>query len=181
MWSLFSHSWRTWRHAPAVAILAISALALGVTATTAMYTFIQAVLLNPLPYANPDRYLAVLSKWRVVGGIPLEGSWSYPNCVDFEKRNRTMAALGCISYQAENLAIGKQTRFADGRGVTPSLMQALGAPLEMGSWFTGAPADLHSAVISDSLWRQFGAPRDIVGKQIALNSVPYVIRGVAKP
>jgi putative ABC transport system permease protein len=60
-------------------------------------------------------------------------------------------------------------------------MQALQVPLEMGSWFTGAPADLHSAVISDSLWRQFGAPRDIVGKQIALNSVPYVVRGVAKP
>ena len=73
MWSLFSHSWRTWRHAPAVAILAISALALGITATTAIYTFIQAVLLNPLPYANPDRYLVVLSKWRGIG----EGSWSY--------------------------------------------------------------------------------------------------------
>jgi predicted permease len=177
MLSLFSHSWRTWRHAPAVAILAISALALGVTATTAIYTFIQAVLLNPLPYANPDRYLVVLSKWRGIG----ESAWSYANCIDFERRNRTMAALGCISNQAENLAIGKQTHYAEGRGVTPSLIQALGAPLEMGSWFTGAPADLHSAVISESVWRQLGAPRDIVGKQITLNSVPYVVRGVAKP
>jgi hypothetical protein len=119
MLSFFGHSWRTWRHAPAVAILAISALALGVTATTAIYTFIQAVLLKPLPYANPDRYVVVLSKWR---GIALEGSWSYPNCVDFEQRNRTMAALGCISFQAENLAIGKQTRYAEGRGVAPLLM-----------------------------------------------------------
>ena len=118
MWALFSHSWRTWRHAPAVAILAVSALALGVTATTAIYTIIQAVLLNPLPYANPDRYLTVLSKWRGIG----EGSWSYLNCIDFERRNRTMAALGCISNQAENLAIGKQTHYAEGRGVTPSLI-----------------------------------------------------------
>ncbi|HMJ62525.1 MAG TPA: ABC transporter permease, partial [Bryobacteraceae bacterium] len=178
MLSLFSHSWRTWRHAPAVAILAISALALGVTATTAMYTFIQAVLLNPLPYANPDRYLTVLSTWR---GLTVGSMWSYPNCVDFERRNRTMAALGCVGAQAENLAFGKQTRFAQGNGVTPSLIQALGVPLEMGSWFTDAPTDLHSAVISDNVWRQFGAPRDIVGKHIALNSVPYVIRGVAKP
>src|SRR5256885_1680508 len=113
MWSLLSHSWRTWRHAPAVAILAISALALGVTATTAMYTFIQAVLLNPLPYANPNRYLTVLSTWR---GLAVGSSWSYPNCVDFEKRNRTMAALGCVGAQAENLAFGKQTRFAQGNG-----------------------------------------------------------------
>jgi len=77
----------------------------------------------------------------------------------FQQRNRTMAALGCITYQAENLAIGKQTRFALGNGVTPLLIQALGVPLEMGSWFTGAPADLHSTVLSDSLWRQFGRPR----------------------
>ncbi len=131
MLSLVNHSWRTWRHAPAVAILAISALALGVTATTAIYTFIQAVLLRPLPYANPDRYLVVLSKWR---GIALEGSWSYPNCVDFERRNRTMAALGCLSYQAENLALGKQTRFAQGNGVSPLLIRALGVPLEMGTY-----------------------------------------------
>lgn len=178
MLSLFSHSWRTWRHAPAVAILAISALALGVTATTAIYTFIQAVLLKPLPYANPDRYLMVLSKWR---GVALEGSWSYPGCVDFQKRNRTMTALGCLSFQAENLAVGKQTRFAQGNGVMPGVMQALGVPLETGSWFTGAPADLHSVVNSDKVWRQFGAPAGIVGKQISLNSVPYVVKGVAKP
>jgi putative ABC transport system permease protein len=178
MVSLLSHSWRTWRHAPAVALLAISALALGVAATSSIYTFIQAVLLNPLPYANPDRYLIVLSKWR---GISLEGSWSYPGCIDFQQRNRTMAALGCISFQAENLAIGKQTLYAEGRGVTPALILSLQVPLERGSWFTSAPADLHSAVISDKLWRQLAVPGDIVGKQITLNSVPYVVRGVAKP
>ncbi len=177
MLSLFTRSWRTWRHAPAVAILAIAALALGLTATTAIYTFIQAVLLKPLPYANPERFLMVLSKWR---GVALEGSWSYPDCVDFQKRNRTMAALGCLSFQAENLAIGKQARFAQGAGVMPGVMQALGVPLEMGTWFTGAPADLHSTVISDKVWHQFGAPADIVGKQITLNSVPYMVRGVAK-
>jgi putative ABC transport system permease protein len=178
MLSLFSHSWRAWRHAPGVAILSISALALGVTATTAIYTFIQAVLMKPLPYAGPDRYLVVLSKWR---GIGLEGSWSYPNCVDFEKRNRTMAALGCISYDAENMAMGKQTRYADGRGVNPALAQALGVPLERGTWFTSSTNDVHSAVIADSLWHKFGAPADIIGKQITLNSVPYLVRGVAQP
>ncbi len=178
MLSLFTHSWRTWKHAPAVALLAASALALGVTATTAIYTFIQAVLLKPLPYANPDRYLLVHSRWR---GTALEGAWSYPNCVDFERRSRTMAVLGCVSYQAENLAIGKQTRYAQGSGVNPLLMQSLGVLLQSGSWFTDAPADLRSAVISDHLWREFGSPPDIVGKQITLNSVPYVVKGVAKP
>lgn len=106
MSSLFTQAWRTWRHAPGVAILAISALALGVAATTAIYTFIEAVLLKPLPYANPDRYVLVLSKWR---GTALEGAWSYPGCVDFQRRNRTMAALGCISFQSENLATGRET------------------------------------------------------------------------
>ena len=111
----------------------------------------------------------------------MEGSWSYPNCIDFQKRNQTMAALGCVAYQAENLALGNQTRYAQGNGVTPLLIQALGVPVEMGSWFSDSPTDLRSTVISYSLWQQFGAPHDIVGKQITLNSVPYVVKGVAKP
>jgi predicted permease len=176
--SLFSHSWRSWRHAPAIAILAASALALGVTATTAIYTFIEAVLLKPLPYADPDRYVIPLSAWR---GTTLQSSWSYPNCVDFEQRNRTMEAFGCLSYQAENVATGKQTRYAQGAGVNPLLMQAFRVPLQIGSWFNNTRADLRSAVISDRLWHELGAPADIVGKQITLNSVPYVVKGVAKP
>jgi predicted permease len=176
--SLLSHSWRTWRHAPATAVLAASALAFGITATIAIYTFIQAVLLKPLPYANPDRYVVLLSKWV---GTTVEGSWSYPECLDFAQRNRTMAAVGCASFQPENVALGTSALYAQGNGVTPSLMQSLGVPLEMGSWFTDAPADLYSAVISDHLWHELGAPADIIGKRTTLNSVPYVVKGVAKP
>lgn len=161
-----------------MAILAASALALGVTATTAIYTFIQAVLLKPLPYANSDRYVEVISKWRLVDA---QGSWSYPNCVDFRQRNRTMAALGCLSFEAENLAFGNQTRYAQADGVDPLFMHSLGVPLAIGSWFDDAPTDVHTAVISDHLWHEFGAPPDIVGKQITLNSVPFVVKGVAKP
>ncbi|HEY3458736.1 MAG TPA: SpoIIE family protein phosphatase [Bryobacteraceae bacterium] len=178
MLPLFSHSWRSWRRAPVIAILASSALALGITATIAIYTFIQAVLLKPLAYADPDRYVIPLSVWR---GITPWGSWSYPDCVDFEQRNRTMAAFGCLSYQAENVAIGKQIRYAQGIAVNPLLMHALGAPLQTGFWFNNTPADLRSAVISDHLWHELGAPGDIVGKKISLNSVPYAIKGVAKP
>ncbi len=178
MWSLLSHSWRSWRHAPVLALLTASTLALGVTATTAIYTFIEAVLLKPLPYADPDRYVVPLSVWR---GITPWGSWSYPDCVDFEQRNRTMQVFGCLSYQAENLAMGKQTRYAQGIAVNPLLMQALGVPLQTGSWFNNTPADLRSVVISDHLWHELGASGDIVGKKILLNSVPYAIKGVARP
>jgi hypothetical protein len=125
MVSLLTNSWRTWRHAPGAAILAMSALALGVAATTAIYTFIQVVLLKPLSYENSGRYVVVLSKWQ---GVAMERSWSYPNCIDFQKRNRTMAALGCVAYQAENLALGNQTRYPQGNGVTPLLIQALVCP-----------------------------------------------------
>jgi predicted permease len=176
MFSLLTQAWRTWRHAPGVAVLAVAALALGVAATIAIYTFIESVLLKPLPYADPDRYVMVLSKWR---GTSLEGSWSYPGCVDFGKRNRTMAALGCIAFQEENLAFGKQTRYATGRAVSPRLVASLGVAPVMGRWFSDADADAHTAVISAQLWRELGAPNDIIGKQVSLNSVPYVVKGVA--
>jgi putative ABC transport system permease protein len=180
---LLSHSWRTWKHAPGVAILAISALALGIAATTAMYTFIQAVLLNPLPFSDPDRYVVVLSQWRglQLNGVELNAGWSYPNCIDFEKRNRTMSAFSCYSSQAENLAMGKRTSFGQGKGVNPKLMQALGVPLAKGSWFSDNSGDTYTVVISDKTWRQLGSPEDIVGKSISLNSTPYVVKGVAKP
>ncbi len=175
---LLTHTWRTWKHAPAVAVLAIAALAVGVTATTAIYTFIQAILLNPLPFANPDRYLLVRSTYR---GTTLEGSWSYPNCVDFEKRNRTLAVLGCVSYRGANLTFDRHTVFAQGIGVAPALIRSLGVPLERGSWFTDSPTDLHTVVLSDRLWRKLGSPTDIVGKSVTANSVAYVVAGVAQP
>lgn len=65
--------------------------------------------------------------------------------------------------------------------MTPSLIHALGVPPERGTWFTDAPEDIHSAVISDKLWRELGSPSDIVGKPITLNAVSYVIKGVAQP
>ncbi len=177
MLSLVVQGWRSWLHAKSVAVLAILALALGVGSATAIYTVVQSVLLNPLPYANPDRYLTVLGTWR---GLPdAKSAWSYPNCIDFEHRAHTVESLGCVSNRDYNLVLGDQAIHAESEQVSPSFVRSLGVPLQSGSWFSSSPSDLHTAVISHSLWTRIGSPTNPAGKRLFINSIPYAIAGVA--
>ena len=179
MLALLAYGWRTWKHAPAVAILAIAALAIGVSSTTAIYTFIEAVLLRPLPYANPDRYLQVDSTYRSIPG--LVGSWSYPDCVDYSRRNHTMAVLGCMSFLSQNLTIANRSIHASGIAVTPALVRSLGVPLDQGSWFDETPQDGHAVVVSSRLWQRAGAgsPVHSIGTRLMINAVPFTLKGIA--
>ncbi|MDQ2844657.1 MAG: hypothetical protein M3Y72_27155 [Acidobacteriota bacterium] len=110
------HAWRSWKSAKGTGLLAIAGLALGIGSTTAIYTVVQTVLLNPLPFANPGRYLAVLATWRGLPGAI--SAWSYPNCADFTASTDTRClwlrsgqTLQCrlgISYHL----CGRRTDFA---------------------------------------------------------------------
>ncbi|MDQ2844658.1 MAG: ABC transporter permease [Acidobacteriota bacterium] len=63
--------------------------------------------------------------------------------------------------------------------ISPAFIRSLRVPLRMGSWFDASPADLHSAVISESLWRRIGSDPAIIGKSLIINAVPYTVVGVA--
>ncbi len=177
MLPLVVQGWRSWLHAKSVAVLAILALSLGIGSATAIYTVVQSVLLNPLPYANPERYLTVIGTWR---GLPdAKSAWSYPNCLDFANRAHTLESLGCASNRDYNLVLGDQAIHAESEQVSPSFVRSLGVPLQSGSWFSVSPNDLHTAVISDSLWKKIGSPPNPAGKRLLINSIPYTIAGVA--
>ena len=177
MLSLVVQGWRSWLHAKSVAVLAILALAIGIGSATAIYTVVQSVLLNPLPYPNPDRYLSVIGSWR---GLPdSKTAWSYPNCMDFQRRARTVESLGCVSNRDYNLVLGDQAIHAESEQVSPSFVRSLGVTLQSGSWFSSSPRDLHSAVISNSLWKRIGSPLNPAGQRLFINSIPYTVVGVA--
>ena len=80
--SLVLHGWRSWQRARGIALLAVAALALGIGSTTAIYTLVQGVLLNPLPYADADRYYSVLGGWREPDVIRISPAPLYNNHED---------------------------------------------------------------------------------------------------
>ena len=170
------HGWRAWKSARGIAILAIAALAIGIGSTTAIFTVVHAVLLNPLPYTNPDRYYNVFFAWRAHPGW--WSTTSYPDYLDYASQLRTVDAYGCNSTGNVNVSLNGQAVHVTGTQAAPALLQSLGISPVMGRWFDAGRDGLKVAVISDGLWRRFGADPAILGKNITVDSQPYAVLGV---
>src|SRR5690348_5436773 len=100
MFPLLIHGLRSWKNAKGIALLSIAAMAIGIGSTTAIYTVIQAVLLNPLPYSGPDRYYFVYRNWRT--NPQRLTIYSYPASIETGERIRTTDAFGCLSTGESN-------------------------------------------------------------------------------
>jgi putative ABC transport system permease protein len=179
MLSSLLHGWRSWKSARGVGWLAVAALAIGIGSTTAIYSVVQAVLLNPLPYANPDRYFLMLGYWR-----PRPGAWtinSYPDALDYAAQAQSFDAFGCDSTSNFNLTFNHEPVRVRGTQVTGTLMRSTGISPVMGRWFDDADENSGAArgvVLSASLWKRFGSDPNILGKPLVINGEPYVVSGV---
>jgi len=174
-----------WR-APGFAAVALIALALGIGATTAIFSVVDAVLLKPLPFRDPSRVLVIWEK------NPAQNKYRLfvapANFVEWQKRSRTteMAALQDVSV---NLTGGPNGHIDPeelrGERVSAGLFPLLGVQPVLGRAFRpdeDQPGRAFSALLSDSLWRRrFGADRAIVGKTIRLRDQPYTVTGVLPP
>jgi putative ABC transport system permease protein len=165
---------------PGFATVAVLTLALGIGASTTVFTVVNAVCLKPLPYEHPDRLLAVeLLNTR---DAPAPGNLSYPDFFDFRQRNHVFDHF--VTGRDVNLTL---TGFGppmqlDGQMVTWDLFSALGKQPELGRGFLPgeeAPGT-HVVVLSHEFWQtQFGSDRNIIGRTIDLNREPYTVVGVA--
>lgn len=155
---------------PAFSAIAIITLALGIGANTAIFSVINAVLLRPLPYAEPDRL------------ITFRSNQSAPDLADVEARTRTFTKLGGEVLAPLDYTAGSEpVQFQVGQ-VTGGYFETLGINPERGRAITheddrsGAP---FVVVLSHSLWqRQFGGDTQILGKTIPLSGNSYTIIGV---
>ncbi|HEX4309596.1 MAG TPA: ABC transporter permease, partial [Acidobacteriaceae bacterium] len=125
----FRFSIRQLRKSPSFAIAAIVTLALGIGATTAIFSLVNAVLLKPLPFPEPDRLLSVKQEDHEGGAVAPE-ALSYPDYFDWRAQNRTMSGLA--SYTGENLTLtglGEAEQLS-GQAVSSNFFQVLGvAPM----------------------------------------------------
>ncbi len=163
---------------PGFTVIAILTLALGIGANTALFSIVNGVLLNPLPYPNPDQlvWLAESKPNFATGSI------SFPNFQDWQKNNQTFTSMGLsrgYSYNLTGLGEAEQLR---ARLISSDFFGVLGVNPALGRSFVSGEDAIGAApiaMISGGLWkRKFGGSPEVLGKSLTLNGKDYSIVGV---
>ena len=167
--------------APAFTIVAGATLALGIGATTAIFSVVNGVLLRPLPYPQPDKLV------RVHEVVPQYGLFSVApaNFFDWRQQNQVFERIAAYSPTSATLLRDNGPERIQGMLVSWDLFQTLGASPALGSSFSAdqdKPGGNDVVVISDAMWRQdFGGEGGIVGRAVNLNGTPVTVIGVMPP
>jgi len=165
---------------PGFSFIAIATIALGVGATTAIYSVIDATLLHPLPYRNPAELV------RIVDDLPGVGAQdvgiSIPEWRDLESSGIFQSVSISSTGADVNLTGGAQPERLGFKHVTPNYFAVLGVDAQLGRTFDphdATPGYNLEVVISDGLWRrEFGADPHIIGKALRLDNDVYNLVGV---
>ncbi len=166
---------------PGFALTTVLTLALGIGATTAIFSLINAVLLRPLPFPDPDRLMWAMALDSSAGKPGLPSNISYPDFFDWRARNHSFEALACYRRNGHSLTGSGTPQQLEGQTVSSDLLRALGVRPILGRGFVLADEKpgTHVALLSHELWQStFGGASDIVGRAIALDGVSYTVIGV---
>jgi macrolide transport system ATP-binding/permease protein len=170
---------RQLRKSPAFTLAAVVTLALGIGANATVFTWLKAVIFNPLPGVEAGNLVSV--RWRSAQGN--NASFSWPDFVDIRSRNQTLQGLAVGRMTAMSLGAGNQAERVWGMLVSANYFDTLGVKPALGRTFAGEedrnPGGHPIAVISHHLWQtRFGGDAAIVGRQVLLNKQNFTIVGV---
>ena len=156
-------------------------VAVGIGGTTAIFSVVNAVLLRPLPFHEPDRLMQVAEKNDALR-LPAFGA-SALNYLSWKEQTHTFDQLGAIQFATYTLSGHGDPETYTGNAISPSLIPLLGLQPLMGRAFTDADATIGAApvaLISETLWRRrFGGDSSVVGRPAMLNGMGYTVIGVA--
>jgi putative ABC transport system permease protein len=181
---------RTLLKAPVFTLVAITTLALGIGANTAIFTLVNGLLLKPLPFAEPDRLMLVhLTRpdEEAGPGVYREMVWSYPKYLMFEKQQQAFERHALFAHREYTLTgAGGEPERLRGEIIGAQYLRTLGVSPHAGRDFGSAeertPGIANIAMISYALWqRRFGGDPGIIGRTIRLSSIPYTVTGVLPP
>jgi putative ABC transport system permease protein len=158
---------------------AVAALALGTGATLTLAALVNAAFVAPLPYPAADRIVHLSERQAEIPDRRV----SYPNFLDWQARNDSFELMAAVRETTPVLRREQGARVLDARQVTADYFRVLGVAPFIGRDFTAAEDRFGAprvAIVSAALWSaEFGAPPDIVGRQLALGDGDYTIVGVA--
>ncbi|HXD49457.1 MAG TPA: ABC transporter permease [Gemmatimonadaceae bacterium] len=168
---------------PGFTIVCVVTLALAIGATTAVFSIVNGVLLEPLPFRDPGQVMALGSLNKDGKLVHLSG----PDFIDYRGQTHSFSAVApFIDGNSANLSVpGAEPRRLNAAEVGANFFDLLGVPMELGRGFIAAEDKKGAqrvAVLSDHLWReQFAADLHIVGRVISINGNDYTVVGVARP
>ncbi len=171
---------RLLRRAPGFATTAILTLALGIGATTALFTVVNAVLLEPLPFPDSNKLVQV---WRSELPALTYGSASYARYLDWRANQHVFTDLGSWSPRGVTLSGPQGPERLPGATASASFFKVMQAPPVIGRYFSDAEDRMGAervAVISEGLWkRRFQASSSVLGAAVQIDGEPYTVIGVA--
>lgn len=178
LWQDLRYAMRVLRKAPGFTAVAILTLALGIGANTAVFSVVNGVLLNPLPYPHPDRLVAVAETFPPF----TEASISYPNFLDWARMNHTFEAVASYRETNFNLTGSGEAQRLGGVQVSASFFPLLGIKPVIGRDFLPEDDKKGAApvvMLSERLWKnKFGSSSEILGKMLTLDGTGYTVVGV---
>jgi predicted permease len=174
---------RMLRKAPGFTAVVVITLALGIGANTALFSVVDAVLLRPLAYEEPQQLVSVKTD---MPGINLtDRGMSQPEMEDFQQRSGVFTQISAVWPISANITGREKPERVEANAVSTNFFTLLAAQPALGRVFNDAdyrPGFSEGAVISDSLWRKmFGADPNVLGQAIRLDTDLYTIIGVMPP
>jgi predicted permease len=178
---------RSFRRSPSFTATALLSLALGIGATTALYSLIDQVVLRALPVEHPERL--VLIDWigfQYAETMGTANVMSYPLCRDLQQKEEFFDGVFCRAATTINLSTGGEPRLTAAELVSGTYFSVLGVRPALGRLLTigddQAPGSSPVVVLSYDFWKnQFGSAQDIVGQKVLVNQHPMTVVGVAAP
>jgi predicted permease len=178
LWQDVLYASRMLRKNLGFAAVAVLTLALGIGANSALFSVVSGVLLNPLPYPNPDELMAVYQKSDTFE----HSSIPYLNFLDWKKDNRSFVSLAAYRTDNFNLTGMGEPQRVHIHMVSAEFFLVLGLQPIAGRNFRpeeDLPGAAPVAILGDGLWKsKFGGSRDVIGQSITLNGTSYTVVGV---
>ncbi|MBX9602655.1 MAG: ABC transporter permease [Bryobacteraceae bacterium] len=169
---------RSLRRSPAFSLSAIALLAAGLGITSVAFALVDALILRPLPFREPDRLLVI---WEKPPGHQ-RNTLAPANFADYRDSNRTFEAMAALGGYTAALTGAGDPESVQIQGVSPGVFALLGAAAHAGRTLEPADRDEHIAVLSHDLWmRKFGGDPSLIGKTIVLSGHATLVLGVMPP
>jgi predicted permease len=179
-WQDLRHGTRLLLRSPGFTIIAVLTLALGIGANTALFSVVNGVLLNPLPYPNPEQLVRVAEK---LPSLP-ETSISYPNFLDWVSNNHAFQSLAAYRPSNFTLTSSGEAQRVTAMRVSASFFSLLGVNPALGRNFLPEEDKRGAAprvMLSGEFWKsRFGASPEILGKTLTLDGIAYTVVGVIR-
>ncbi len=181
LWMDVRYAFRTFAKNPAFALGAILVLALGVGATTAIFSVVNAVLIRPLPYRDPARLVAISTAYRRAGVARTFPTVSLNQVEAWRAQSRTLESIGSFVFTALPATVGPRAMFLVSIGADPELLRTLGVQPQLGRGLIGSGSRQPdpSVLISNRLWKDaFQSDPHVIGRSIVLDGDASVVAGV---